>query len=132
MSYGVGSELSVGSLDRAAVWSAYAIAAPQNIAKVETAFREELARAVKDGFTDAEVANAKSGILRAAAQSRVQDSTLAGGWIANMYLGRTWTWSKQLEDRIAALTTADVSAALRKHIDPAKVTVVKAGDFSKK
>ena len=26
---------------------------------------------------------------------------------------------------------ADVSAALRKYVDPAKVTVVKAGDFSK-
>ena len=132
LSYGVGSELSVGSLDRAGVWSAYAIAAPQNVAKVETAFKEELARAIREGFTDAEVANAKSGILQASAQSRAQDATLAGGWISNLYLGRTWAWSKQLEDRISALTTAQVSAALRKHIDPSKVTVVKAGDFSKK
>ena len=81
---------------------------------------------------DAEVANAKSGILQASAQSRAQDGSVAAGWIANLYLGRTWAWSKQLEDRIKALKTEDVSAALRKHIDPAKVTVVKAGDFSKK
>ena len=79
----------------------------------------------------AEVANAKSGILQASAQSRAQDGSVAAGWIANLYLGRTWAWSKQLEDKIAALTTAQVSAALRKHIDPSKVTVVKAGDFSK-
>jgi len=132
LSYGVGSELTVGPLDRASVWSAFAIAAPQNMAKVEVAFKEELARAIKDGFTDAEVANAKSGILQASAQSRAQDGSVAAGWIANLYLGRTWAWSKQLEDKIAALTTAQVSAALRKHIDPTKVTVVKAGDFSKK
>ena len=113
------------------MWSAFAIAAPQNMAKVEVAFKEELARAIKDGFTDAEVANAKSGILQASAQSRAQDGSVAAGWIANLYLGRTWAWSKQLEDKIAALTTAQVSAALRKHIDPTKVTVVKAGDFSK-
>jgi predicted Zn-dependent peptidase len=32
---------------------------------------------------------------------------------------------------VKALTVADVNAALRKHIDPAKVTIVKAGNFSK-
>ncbi len=58
LSYGVGSDLSVGSLDRAGAWSAYAIAAPANVARVETAFREELERALKEGFTDAEVAAA--------------------------------------------------------------------------
>ena len=132
ISYGVGSELSVGALDRAAVWSAYAIAAPANIARVETAFREELARALKDGFTDAEVATAKSGILQARAQARAQDGALAAGWVGNLHLGRTFAWSRQFEDRIVALKTPDVAAALRKYVDPGKVTVVKAGDFSRK
>jgi hypothetical protein len=31
-----------------------------------------------------------------------------------------------------ALKASDVSAALRKCVDPAKVSVVKAGDFAKK
>jgi zinc protease len=132
LSYGVGSDLSVGSLDRSGVWSAYAIAAPANIAKVEAAFKEELARAIKDGFTDAEVASAKSGILQTRAQTRSQDGALAGGWANNLYLGRTFTWSKEFEDKVMALTPAQVGAALRKHIDPAKVTIVKAGDFTKK
>ena len=131
ISYSVGSDLAVGSQDRAAAWSAYAIAAPANIAKVETAFKEELARALKDGFTDAEVASAKSGILQTRAQTRAQDGALAAGWVAYLHLGRTFAWSKQFEDRIMALKTADVVAALRKHIDPTKITVVKAGDFSK-
>ena len=132
LSYGVGSELSVSSLDRAGAWSAYAIAAPANIARVEAAFKEELARALKDGFTDAEVASAKSGILQMRAQNRAQDGTLAGAWVNNLFLGRTFAWSKQFEDALVALKTAEVVAALRRHIDPGKVTVVKAGDFSKK
>jgi zinc protease len=132
ISYGVGSDLSVGPLDRAAVWSAYAIAAPANIARVEAAFKEELARALKDGFTDAEVASAKSGILQARAQTRAQDGALAAGWAGNLFLGRTFAWSRQFEDRIMALRPSDVGAALRKYVDPEKVTVVKAGDFSKK
>ena len=75
LSYGVGSDLSVPSLDRAASWSGYAIAAPANVAKVEVAFREELARALKDGFTEAEVASARSGILQLRAQTRLESSS---------------------------------------------------------
>jgi zinc protease len=131
LSYGVGSDLSVGSLDRAGSWSAYAIAAPANIAKVENAFREEVARALKDGFTEAELASAKSGTLQMRVQTRAQDGALAGGWANFMFLGRTFAWSKQFEDKVMALKVADVNAALRKYIDPAKVTVIKAGDFAK-
>jgi len=32
---------------------------------------------------------------------------------------------------VTALTPDDVAAAFRKHIDPAKVSIVKAGDFKK-
>jgi zinc protease len=128
----VGSDLSVGSLDRAGSWSAYAIAAPGHVARVETALKEELARALKDGFTDAEVAAAKSGIMQMRVQNRSQDGTVASAWTGLLYLGRTWDFSKQMEDKILALKPAEVSAALRKYLDPGKVTVVKAGDFTKK
>ena len=53
LSYSVGSGLSVDSEDNAASWSVYAIAAPQNVAKLESAFHEEIDRALRDGFTDA-------------------------------------------------------------------------------
>ncbi|MEO7812718.1 MAG: pitrilysin family protein, partial [Usitatibacter sp.] len=132
LSYGVGSNLSVGSIDRAGAWSAYAIAAPGNVAKVEAALREELARALKDGFTEAELASAKSGIIQMGVQNRAQDGGLAAAWAANMYLGRTFAYSKQFEEKILALKLPEVVAALRKYVDPARLTVVKAGDFTKK
>ncbi|HZZ92471.1 MAG TPA: insulinase family protein [Usitatibacter sp.] len=132
LSYGVGSDLSVGSLDRAGSWTAYAITAPQNMAKVEAAFRDEMQLALRGGFTDAEVQGAKSGILQQRAQNRAQDGTLAGAWAANLYLGRTFEFSKDFERKLLAVKTADVNAALRKYIDPAKLTIVKAGDFAKK
>ena len=119
------------SLDRASAWSVFAIAAPQNVARLEAAFREEFERALKDGFTPEEVANAKSGILQTRLQNRAQDGALAGAWTGNLYLGRTFAFSKQFEDKVMALTPAQVVAAMRKHLDPAKMTVVKAGDFSK-
>lgn len=129
LSYEVGSYLGVGSLDRDGNWTVFAIAAPQNVPKVEASFKDELARALKDGFTDAEVAGAKSGILQKRAQTRAQDGALAAAWAANLYLGRTFAFSKHFEDQVKALTAGEVSAALRKYIDPSKVTIVKAGDF---
>ena len=131
LSYGVGSRLSVSSSDRGGSWGAYAIAAPQNIAKVEVAFKEEVAKALKDGFTTVELAAAKSGALQQRLQQRAQDDALAGALSNNSYLGRSFVWSKQFEDKIAALKPEDVQAAMRKFIDPNKITFVKAGDFAK-
>ena len=131
LSYAAGSGLNVPAVDRSATWSAYAIAAPQNIAKVEAAFREELARAIAEGFTQAELDNAKSGTLQQRLQTRAQDGALAGGWAFYLHLGRTFAFSKAFEDTLSSLTVADVNAALRKHLDPARITIVKAGDFKK-
>ena len=131
LSYSVGSQLNVGSLDRAGSFSVYAIAAPQNIAKVEAAVRDELEKVLKDGFQPAEVAAAKSGILQQRLQQRAQDNVLAGTWTGLLYLNRTFAFSKDLDNKISALTAADLLAAIKKHLDPAKITMVKAGDFAK-
>jgi zinc protease len=131
LSYGVGSSLNVGQIDRAGSWSVQAIAAPQNIEKVAAAFREEVEKALKDGFTEAEVAAAKSGALQQRLQARAQDRNLAFNWLTNLYLDRTFAWSKEFEEKLNALTPEQVTAAMRKYIDPAKITVVKAGDFAR-
>jgi zinc protease len=38
-------------------------------------------------------------------------------------------YEQQLDDKIKALTVEQVNAAFRKHIDPAKLSIVKAGDW---
>jgi zinc protease len=131
LSYGAGSQLSVGSTDRGAAWTAFAIAAPQNMEKVEAAFKDEVQKALKDGFTVAEMVAAKSGILQLRLQSRAQDGSLAGGLASNAYLGRTYAFSAEIDRKIEALKVEDLNAAFKKHIDPAKITIVKAGDFAK-
>ncbi len=131
LSYDVGSGLSVGPLDNAGSWSARATAAPQNMNQVEIALLDVLAQAIKDGFTAEELENAKSGFLRARAQARSQDGTVANNWTFNLYLDRTWAYSQEFEERVRALKVADVNAALRKYLDPSKMSVFKAGDFAK-
>ncbi|NJR72258.1 MAG: insulinase family protein [Gammaproteobacteria bacterium] len=131
LSYGAGSQLSVGATDRGGAWVGFAIAAPQNIEKVETAFKDEVAKAIKDGFTVAEVVAAKSGIAQQRLQGRAQDASLAGGIASNLYLGRTYAWSAALEAQFEKLKADDVSVAFKRHIDPAKLSIIKAGDFAK-
>lgn len=132
LSYGGGSSLEAGLTDRAGSFSIGAIAAPQNLTKLELAIQQELVRVLKTGFTAEEVNRAKSGLLQQRQQVRAQDSSLATGWVTYLYLNRSFLWSKQFEDKIRKLTPAEVNAAFKRAIDPAKLSVVMAGDPSKR
>lgn len=131
LSYGVGSDLQAGNWDKAGNFTAFAIYAPENAAKLEAAFKEEIARALKDGFTAEEVAAGKSGWLQARQADRAQDASLARRLATYAYLGRTLEWSADLEKKVAALTPEQINAALRRALDPAKIAIIKAGDFAK-
>jgi zinc protease len=131
LSYGVGSSIDVSSLDQYGRFTAGAIYAPQNVEKLEAAFKEEIARMLKDGFTAEEVDAAKSGYLQSLQVSRAQDNELAGRLNNYLFIGRTLQWDADLEAKIRALTPEQINAAMRRHIDPAKITIVKAGDFAK-
>jgi zinc protease len=131
VSYSAGSALLVGSRDRAAAFQLGALVAPQNAARAEAAIREEFALLVRDGLTDRELADAKNGLLQERLVNRSQDAVVAAGWITNLDRGRTYAFSKSIEDRIRALTAAEVNAAIRRHFDPAKMTFVIAGDAKK-
>ena len=47
------------------------------------------------------------------------------------FLNRTLEWDADFEAKIRALTPDQIAAALRRHLDMAKVIIVKAGDFTK-
>jgi zinc protease len=129
LSYSTYSLFSAGQQDAAGSFGVSAIYAPQNRERVERAIREELERALAQGFGEAEFEAAKKGLLEARRVQRGQDSALAGRLANYLYLGRTFAWDADLEKRIAALTPAEVLAALRRHIDLKKLSVLKAGDF---
>ncbi len=131
ISYGVGSFLSASSEDRNGRFIGYAIYAPENVAKVETAFREEMERATREGLTADELDKARLGWLQNQTVSRSNDGALAGDLQGKVYLGRTMAFDAELERRVRALTLDDVNSALRRFLDPARIVVVKAGDFAK-
>jgi zinc protease len=131
LSYGVGAQFRADSIDPSASELLYAIAAPENIAAVEAAFRDELALLLKDGVSESELKDAIDGLLKARERARGEDSALLGTLAGNAYLGRRMAWSAEFEDKLAALTPKQVNEALRRHFDPQEFSVFSAGDFAK-
>ena len=130
LSYGVGGGISGHPVDAVGSFTAFAIYAPENAEKVETAFREEIQKVLDEGFTAEEMATSKQGLLENRQLARAQDSSLSGQIASNLYFDRTFRFDAELEERIRNLTLDEVNAAVRRHLDLAKITIVKAGDFS--
>jgi len=130
-SYGAGSFIEVGTEDPDTFWGAYAIYAPQNVAKLEAAFQEELQKALKDGFTQDELEFARKAWQQGEEAQRQEDKEIAG-WLNNsMRLDRSVLFQAELEAKVKGLKLEEVNAALRKYLDPTRLVVVKAGDFAK-
>jgi zinc protease len=129
LSYSVGSFLSADSFFERGSFGVFAIYAPQNRARVETAMTEEIRKALNEGFSKEEIEAGKKGLLQARQLARSNDENLAGRLASYLVLDRTFFWDRELERRIAALTPKTVVETLRRYIDPERLSVVKAGDF---
>ena len=131
LSYSTYTTFLSNPFDAAADFRVSSIFAPQNRERVERAIREEMSRAVREGFTKAEVEAGKHSVLQARRLARMDDRALSGRLASYSFAGRTFAWDIALEKKIASLTPAEVNAALKKHIDPARLAVILAGDFKK-
>jgi zinc protease len=131
LSYGVGSSLGVAPGQDNAQFVANAISAPENSAKVEASFRDEVSLILKDGFTDAEIAAGKASWLQAQQLNREQNAGLAGRLVTHTHYGRTMGWDAEMEKKVQALTGQQIVEAMRRHLDLSQLTSMKGGDFKK-
>jgi len=131
LSYGVSSSLSAKSQEQDGQFQAFAIAAPQNVAKVEAAFKEEMQRALTDGFTQKELDDDRTGWLQGQQVNRSEDGSLVHTLTNRDYDGRTLAWDEELEKKVTGLTPDEIGKAVRSTIDLAQISIVKAGDFKK-
>jgi zinc protease len=132
LSYGATSSLTASSRDPVASLTVTVSTNPANIDKVTHAVMEELERFLKEGPTDKEVADAKQAFVESQKVGRTGDAAIAAGIASNLNLGRTFAFTANQEKAILALTPAKVADAFRKHIDPSKLVILRAGDFQKK
>ncbi len=129
LSYGVGSQFSAHPIDKAGSFLTYAIYAPENLAKLEAAFKEEIEKVLKDGYTEKEIEEAKKSWLQARQVARSQDNSLSGTLNSNLYLNRSLKFSEELDKKVNALTSDQILQATRKTLDLLKMSLIKAGDY---
>ncbi|HNR48550.1 MAG TPA: pitrilysin family protein [Bacteroidia bacterium] len=132
ISYGVGSQLQAGSQDKSGGFITYAIYNPDNSERLIEAYKDEMNRMVKDGFTKEELADAVKGFIQSRSVSRSQDRELCARLNNYIFLDRTMKWDEDFEKKIQALTVEQVNAAMRKWINPEKISYIQAGDFNRK
>jgi len=131
LSYSTYTTFNSSPFDESAEFRVASVFAPQNRDRVERAIREELERAVRAGFTASEVEEGRKSLLEARRMARTQDRALVGRLGSYLFAKRTFAWDIEFEAKIAALTADQVNAAFRQHIDPARLSVIVAGDFKK-
>ncbi|MEO7578702.1 MAG: pitrilysin family protein, partial [Massilia sp.] len=130
MSYGAGSQMQASSFEPSGAVTLYALYAPQNLARVKLGFKEELERFVAEGITEKELADAKKAMMQERQTARAQDGALAGALAQQLQTGRTMAFSAETDARLQSLTLAQVNAAIKKYIVPARFMHVYAGDFA--
>ena len=131
LSYGVGSNFNAGSLDESGTFFANAIYAPQNVEKLESAFKDEVQKLIMNGFTADEVAQAKAGWLLNRKRNRGADGSLVGALANYLFINRTLAWDEALDKKVESLTVEEINAAMKKYLNPEKISYFKAGDFAK-
>ena len=129
LSYGVGSRLEISSQDVVGEWIGHAILNPANIQKLEAAFKEELDKALKDGFQAEEISAARQGWMQNREVGRSKETELANRLAAYLLTDRTLLFDTEMEKKVAALNNEQILTVLRKYFDPVKLSIVKAGDF---
>ena len=131
LSYGAGSWFNASSYDENATFGAYAICAPENLARVEVGFKEELAKVLDKGFTQQELNDARTGILQNSRIDRAKDGRLVRTLSGNIDLNRTMQWDKNYEKAVMDLSVEDVNTAVKRHLSMEGISIIKAGDSEK-
>jgi zinc protease len=126
LTYGIGSYVA-GDTFVDGDWRIQGNFAPEMLEKGIASTKRQLTEWYTNGITDAELAQRKTGL---AGTYKVGLSTTAGmaGTILNT-LNRELELSfiDQYPARVGALTREQVNTAIRKHLDPEKMVLVKAG-----
>ncbi len=132
ISYGAGSFISVPITNDVASWGYYAILNPTKRDAVESALKEEVAKALKDGFTQEELDANKKSYSNIRTTSLGMDNTLINLVNTKLQFGVPLENFDQQNAKIQALKLDEVNAALRKYITLDRLTSVYGGDFNKK
>jgi zinc protease len=108
-----------------------AICAPENADKALKALLEELALILKDGVSEAELADAKKSYAATWDTQLADDDFVVSELSRGLYLKRTFEFWKGINDKVQRVTAAELLEVGRKYLKPEMLAKVRAGDLDK-
>ncbi len=129
MSYGAGTFVSASYKYPVCSWGVYAIFNPMYKNRLDSAFKDEINKALQGGFTADELKKSVTAWLGQRKTLLGVDNYLASHQATYLDQGRELDFDTQFEDKAKALTVEQVNAALKKYVSVDKITIVYAGDF---
>jgi zinc protease len=108
-------------------WRIQAEFAPALLDKGLASTRRQLDAWHADGITDAELKRAKSELAGTYQVGLATSGGMAGTILVMLNRGMPLEFVDEYPARVNAITRDQVNTAIRKHLDPAKMTLVKAG-----
>jgi zinc protease len=131
LSYGVTSMLGASAKDQRTSLTIFAICNPANMEKVRTAIAQEIARLLDKGIPQGELNGAKKGYLDKEQLDLTRDGALTSMLCENLNVGRSMKYQADIEKRVKNLTADEIISVMRRRIDPKRLFIVTAGDFTK-
>lgn len=129
LAYGAGAYLSGHSFEPRSALLLQASAASDKSDAALAGLQQELARALKDGFTAREVERAKTNWLQQRKTTLRDERSYASSLAQGMYNGRDYAWLARYDEAISRLDAAQVTQALRKYLaDAPMVWAIGRGD----
>jgi zinc protease len=132
ISYGTFSRLSAHPLDRSTFFFAGALCAPANMDRAQGILVEEIGKLASAGATEKELADAKASYAKGFEGRLASDDFVLGELNQGLFLGRTFAYWKDLNDKIAKLTLAQVNAAAQRYLLTDRLAKIRAGDLQKR
>jgi zinc protease len=131
LSYGTGAFTYADAEDASGGFGAFAIVAPQNLAKAKASILEEITKMAAGKVAADELQRAKESWLKDQDTNLSNDSFVVGMLGQQAYLGRTTAEDKALRAKLSAVTTADIERVAKKYLQPSRLVIVDAGDSAK-
>jgi zinc protease len=111
------------------LWGVYAIFNPMYKNRLDSAFKDEINKALKGGFTADELQKCVTAWLGTRKTLLGVDQYLVFHLANYLEVGKDLEFDADYENKAKGLTVDQVNAVLRKYISPDKMTLIYAGDF---
>jgi zinc protease len=126
LTYGIGANLSEDNFTDGS-WRISASFAPQLLDQGLAATRRELQAWWQHGVTARELAARKQGLIGSFHVSLATTAGLARAIMQAVQRGNEISWLDEYPEAIRAMTLEQVNGAIKRHLDPARMTLVEAG-----